>query len=891
MLRATHLFSTPTAILYPSFSPEFSLNSQYLALEDDLFQTFGTKSDVFNVRCDINNGDSNITISTDIWLNKAPTGGNCSIEPLVATATPSASPQWRVVCEGWEDSDNIKEFHFFSFFDDSEVVKEIDSFPVTGTDHVALDEQLILPVGPTYRDYHQDVWVSVRDSLNAVNSYRIGTFQVLPPTSETLESYVSDILDDPTSEFFMDLEVGDQRTVTEKASTVASMMTTIALAARDEYKACEVASNMIATGYGKYDQDRPTPFTVGEGECDTDTQFEADKKRDDRTKLRAHLIKVVDTLSYEDVWSIQNVAGMLSQVVSEPTEVSNDTQTRVLDILDIMIDSLSDATKMQFVPQEDVEKVIGTIYSALAGVQAASGIMGNYPSLDDLSQAQEDPQWKEYDASPTADDTESDVTNAKSYEEAMKLHSKHVHKKLNSGRAAAMASRCESLSTKLAKLFSSFAIPGQSLDTASYRGRGKIKKDFIETFLGQTVQVQSSSAAIVLPTDVVHLFPELPITLETAVTLQIQESTNFPDVYSEFATARLHGYSSFVKIDLLDEDGNQIQVMDTTSPIKLTIPNDPKAPQPENQLIENPLVTAWNRFMLHKTAVETSGSSVHVEFQISPDVQLLVVARHGDIPSPEDDKIDKVFIVPPTLPLQPDDVNPYVIVLTNEDIGDKIGDWYFGVRERNSSFINMPSPSTQEIKERYRTGEVLFEHNYNIKIWISGCYFYDTSITDWSSSGCTVSQETTAEKTVCLCNHLTTFTSGFVVAPNTIDWNYVFSNADFLSNPTLYITEIVIFIVFAIGFFLARRKDKHDSEQLGLAPLEDNRRQDKYYYEIQVSTGMRRGAGTDSNVYFILSGEEDETEERMFSDKKRPIFKKGMTNGFLMAVPRQVGRA
>lgn len=36
--------------------------------------------------------------------------------------------------------------------------------------------------------------------------------------------------------------------------------------------------------------------------------------------------------------------------------------------------------------------------------------------------------------------------------------------------------------------------------------------------------------------------------------------------------------------------------------------------------------------------------------------------------------------------------------------------------------------------------------------------------------------------------------------------------------------------------------------QLGLAPLLDNDPKDKYYYEILVNTGMRRGAGTESKV-------------------------------------------
>jgi len=57
---------------------------------------------------------------------------------------------------------------------------------------------------------------------------------------------------------------------------------------------------------------------------------------------------------------------------------------------------------------------------------------------------------------------------------------------------------------------------------------------------------------------------------------------------------------------------------------------------------------------------------------------------------------------------------------------------------------------------------------------------------------------------------LTSFGSGFIVQPNAIDFAFVFSNADFLSNPTLYITEIVIAVLYIMLFLWARRQDKKD---------------------------------------------------------------------------------
>ena len=48
----------------------------------------------------------------------------------------------------------------------------------------------------------------------------------------------------------------------------------------------------------------------------------------DHIQLRSKLAKASEKLLFEDTWSIQNVAGMFSQIVAEPTEVSSETQVR-----------------------------------------------------------------------------------------------------------------------------------------------------------------------------------------------------------------------------------------------------------------------------------------------------------------------------------------------------------------------------------------------------------------------------------------------------------------------------------------------------------------------------------------------------------------------------------
>ena len=77
-------------------------------------------------------------------------------------------------------------------------------------------------------------------------------------------------------------------------------------------------------------------------------------------------------------------------------------------------------------------------------------------------------------------------------------------------------------------------------------------------------------------------------------------------------------------------------------------------------------------------------------------------------------------------------------------------------------------------------------------------------------------------------------------------------------------------------------------DQVGAAPLPDNRPDDKYLYEILVFTGNKMEAQTDSLVQFILSGEHGDSDVRTFGDTSRQIFRKGATDAFVMANDKYV---
>ena len=69
-------------------------------------------------------------------------------------------------------------------------------------------------------------------------------------------------------------------------------------------------------------------------------------------------------------------------------------------------------------------------------------------------------------------------------------------------------------------------------------------------------------------------------------------------------------------------------------------------------------------------------------------------------------------------------------------------------------------------------------------------------------------------RTHCFSTHLTTFAGGFLPLPVTIDWTYVFANAQFGKNKTIYITLISLTVLYIFLIIFARRRDRHDRNKV-----------------------------------------------------------------------------
>jgi hypothetical protein len=104
------------------------------------------------------------------------------------------------------------------------------------------------------------------------------------------------------------------------------------------------------------------------------------------------------------------------------------------------------------------------------------------------------------------------------------------------------------------------------------------------------------------------------------------------------------------------------------------------------------------------------------------------------------------------------------------------------------------------------------------------------------------------------------------VLPSPINWNYGFANADFMRNRTIYLTVIIVCLLYLLLLIYARYADIKDRGKVSLSHhddrvddraipikmatilLADNQPTDGYRYQIVVATGHRTNAGTRSQV-------------------------------------------
>ena len=229
---------------------------------------------------------------------------------------------------------------------------------------------------------------------------------------------------------------------------------------------------------------------------------------------------------------------------------------------------------------------------------------------------------------------------------------------------------------------------------------------------------------------------------------------------------------------------------------------------------------------------------------------------------------------------------------TAEFVANRTGAWFLGMMAFDGSvptdLIDGENCSVNQIDAGKLNKKSFLTDHYTTRIYASGCYFFNKTTDMWEASGISVVNSSKIV-TSCHTNHLSQYGSGFIQEVNTIDFEFVFAEASFEDNMTIYMCLIITFAVYFLCMIYAVIKDNRDVKRLAVPFLRDNHPEDMYMYEVIVETGPLAQHATTSQIYFVLTGEDEDTGVRCFTDPSRKLFKAGGIDSFLLTTQVPLG--
>ncbi|XP_076819587.1 uncharacterized protein LOC143465242 isoform X4 [Clavelina lepadiformis] len=246
-----------------------------------------------------------------------------------------------------------------------------------------------------------------------------------------------------------------------------------------------------------------------------------------------------------------------------------------------------------------------------------------------------------------------------------------------------------------------------------------------------------------------------------------------------------------------------------------------------------------------------------------------VYLRHGSKPSEED--YDFRFDLPHNIWDVDDKEDLYKIFISEEDIKET-GLFFIGIKD----LLNV-SRSLESSSGRVRRRRSILKVNsttYHLLIAAPGCRRFDQEAKAWTGDGCKVDQRSTPEVTECLCTKLSPtsiFSAEFFVPPNTINFATVFAKINIADNPAVFSTVISFICVYLLMLVWARRADQTDAKKWSLKSCIDNRKDDRYLYQISIFTGHGRRSATHSKVSCVIFGEQGKSRVRRLAIREDQV--------------------
>ncbi|UJR06735.1 hypothetical protein I4U23_011024 [Adineta vaga] len=800
--------------------------------------------------------------SLDFLINQPPSNGSCSIDPLNGMTT----TLFDLTCSDWFDSDGIKDYLLYIWTNDRSkqtliLYSSISRF------------QVQFPSGdePTYEIH---LIIEIRDEYDCLTTYNMTSPISIQPDSIEMKEFINGVQNTSNLNVFNNLFA--QSLGSENQNVVGQVITLISNEfnkINDEQIAKAIFNGISSTSISISPLENSNNSQQNLVPLNVSALNEYKDEINSYAQVREYLIEFIPNLPITTSKSIQLQASAIVQLTKATNQLTRNTLTIAIDRCHQLTKTLYSLAR-QISPED-------TYAAATQLIQCATNLLTAVNDVD-FSRATSFPQ--DYDT-----DLELPWSNLNLFADGNDFSWSTIEKNRNHYYQQQLSNDIISKTNEMISLLTSCLNINLNVEQNFVVNTSQVfmlleRKSF-QSLLNKQIK-PVANAQINLPS----IFQTNLNNNQTILIRSMMEPLS-PAGQSQSNT----NLSTSISLTILDDNGQDIPIKTSdNNSIEIIIPRDVNLIMP-SMILYN--VTSINTtddyhyhhhqlFYYHYFNITTSlPISVHLEIHpLNMNLSYLLISRFDGIPQLNSsiNQIDSwTLLCPSALTNQ----NVYTYFYDNQQTFNHHS-LVIGLREldsisycSNSLFINQPPISD----EMYN-----FTANYQLRVYTSGCYYLDNT-NEWKADGLTVGLLTNHYQTQCYSKHLTKFTGSFNVLPQPVNWQYVFANADFTRNKTIYLTIICVSIIYIILIIYARHYDKKDLQKLGVTPLPDNHSSDQYYYQIIVFTGQRKDAGTKSNVHFILYGIDDQTSVRTFADPHRRILQRGGIDAFIMSVPKSLG--
>ncbi|XP_041369726.1 polycystic kidney disease protein 1-like 2 [Gigantopelta aegis] len=223
--------------------------------------------------------------------------------------------------------------------------------------------------------------------------------------------------------------------------------------------------------------------------------------------------------------------------------------------------------------------------------------------------------------------------------------------------------------------------------------------------------------------------------------------------------------------------------------------------------------------------------------------------------------------------------DPHLLYLPEHILGTNDTNFYLVIRVKKGQIFHGKVDKSRRLQIQI-----------GIQTFTVECSYWNEAHEEWRQDGCMVSPFTTVTTLHCWCSHLTVFSGGIFVSPNTVDpIGDIALFLTFFDNPVVVTLVLAVWILFIMLLFWARRVDQNDLRKTGITMLGDNFPGDHYVYMICMVTGWWAQAGTTSRVFMYLCGKRGRSSRHAMFDSNKELFTSGAENWFLLKTSGSLG--